>query len=259
MNNKKIIKSKINKIFIYICVLLVSVCTSVFAASSKKVIRVGTNATHPPFTFTDDKTSKIIGHDIELITKILTNLGYEVQYDNMNFDGLIPSVVSKKIDVISCALSVNPERAKNVLFTDTYYKGGTRIAVLKDNNSIKSFDDLKDKTVGVELGTVQAQIAHDNSDKIGKIVEYNSEEIFVALKTKKVDATISDEAIASYLINNSKVVDAKFVGEPMKERGMAFALNKKDKKLANEINKELTNLKKNGWYDENYKKWFGEK
>jgi polar amino acid transport system substrate-binding protein len=238
-------------------VLLVSVCTSVFAASSKKVIKVGTNATHPPFTFTDDKTNKIIGHDIELITKILTNLGYEVQYDNMNFDGLIPAVTSKTIDVISCALSVTAERAKKVLYTNPYHRSGSAVTVLRTNNSIKSFDDLKDKAVGVEIGTTEAQIAYNNAHRIGKIVEYNSEEIFVALKTGKVDAIISDETITAYLINNTKVVDAKFVGEAMNEGDMAFALNKKDKKLANEINKELDNLKKSGWYDENHKKWFG--
>jgi polar amino acid transport system substrate-binding protein len=226
-------------------------------SDEKKVVKVGTNATHPPFTFTDDKTSEIVGYDVELITKILTNLGYEVQYDNMDFEALIPAVVSKEIDVVSCALSVNPERSEDVLFTDTYYEGGTRVVVLETNDSVESFEDLKDKTVGVESETIQAKIADDNFDEIGEVFEYNGEEIFVALKNGEVDATISDEAIASYFINNSKVVDAKFVGEPIKEIGMAFALNKENKKLTDEINEELANLKKSGWYDENRKKWFG--
>jgi polar amino acid transport system substrate-binding protein len=245
------------KKYLYVMAMVLSLSSLAFA-SGKQVLRVGTNAIHPPFTFVDEKTRKITGHDVELITKILTNLGYQVEYDDMKFDGLIPSVMGEKIDLIACAISVNPERAKNVLFTDTYYKGGTRIAVLKNNNTIKSFNDLKDKAVGVEIGTVQAKIAYDNADKIGKIVEYNGEEIFLALKTGKVDATISDFAIASYLFTNSKVVNAKFVGEPMSERGMAFALNKNNTKLQKEINKELDNLKKNGWYAKNYKKWFGE-
>lgn len=249
-------------------VMFMSVSALVFAKNTEKVvanttkkevIRVGTNATHPPFTFMDEKSHKIVGHDVELIKKVLTNLGYEVVFEDMKFDGLIPAVMINKIDVIACALSVNSDRAKRVSFTDGYYNGGSRIAVLKKNKTINSLEDLKDKTVGVELGTVQAKFAYDNADKLGKIVEYNSEEVFLALKTGKVDATISDAAIASYLFNSSKVVDAKFVGESVDVKAMAFAVNKKNTKLLREINEELAKLKKNGWYDQNYKKWIGEK
>jgi polar amino acid transport system substrate-binding protein len=250
------------KKILFMVALMLSVCSFAFASAKttgkngKQVIRIGTNATHPPFTYVDEKTRQFDGHDIKLLQKVLTNLGYEYVVDDMKFDGLIPSIESNKIDVIACALSVNEERAKKVLFTDTYYEGGTKIAVLRKNNSIKGFDDLKGKKVGVELGTIQAKIAHDNASKIGEIVEYNSEEIFLALKTGKVDATISDMAIATYLISHSKVVDAKFVGDAIGERGMAFAVNKKNAKLANEINAELARLKKNGWYKQNYDEWF---
>jgi polar amino acid transport system substrate-binding protein len=228
-----------------------------FAASKGKLI-IGTNATHPPFTY--EENGKIIGHDVELLKKILTDKGYEVEVVNMKFDGLIPSIQAKKIDVIACALSINEERAKKVLFTDSYYSGGTQLGVLKSNNTIKNWSDLKGKKVGVEMGTIQAKIAHENADKDGyEYVEYDSEDIFNALKTGKVDATISDTAIASYLFNKTKVVDAKLVADPLGERGMAYAVNLENKALADEINTELKKLRKNGWYKKNYNNFIGGK
>lgn len=247
------------KKYLYAFAFVLGASSLAFGAGKKGLIRVGTNATHPPFTLTDAKTQKIVGHDIELITKILTDLNYDIVMQDMKFDGLIPAVSTNHIDLISCALSVNPERSQRVLFTDSYYCGGSNIVVLKENTTIKSFDDLKDKTVGVEMGTIQAKIAYENAHKIGKIVEYDSEDIFNALKTGKVDATISDTAIASYFFNVSKVVDAKFTGEEMKSRCMAFAVNKNNTKLAEEVNAELAKLKESGWYQKNYAKWIGGK
>jgi polar amino acid transport system substrate-binding protein len=227
------------------------------AAHGKETLVVGTNATHPPFTFVDAKSHKIVGHDIDLVTKILTDLGYEVKIEDMRFDGLLPAVMSSKIDVVACLMTITPERAKNVLFTDIYFVGGSRIAVLSKNKTIHDFDDLKDKRVGVEIGTIQAIIARENAARIGEIVEFNSEEIFLALKSGKVDATIADEGIASYFFNISKVADAKFTGAVLNEKGKAFVVKKGNTKLAEQINKKLAELKKNGWYAKNYKKWIG--
>ncbi|GMO57826.1 MAG: ABC transporter substrate-binding protein [Rickettsiales bacterium] len=243
------------KKLIYTLCMLLSVMSLSMAASRGKLV-IGTNATHPPFTY--EEKGKITGHDVELLKKALTNLGYEVEMANMKFDGLIPALQQKKINVIACALSVTEERAKKVLFTDTYYSGGTQLGVLKSNNTIKDWADLKGKKVGVELGTIQAKIAHDNSEKEGySYTEYDSEEIFVALKTGKVDATISDTAIAGYLFNKSKVVNAKLVGKPLGERGMAYAVNLEDKALADEINAELAKMRKNGFYKKNYNRFMG--
>jgi polar amino acid transport system substrate-binding protein len=233
-------------------------------ATKKKVI-IGTNAVHPPFTFVDEKSHKVIGHDIELLKKILTDAGYEIEVSDMKFDALIPAIQSEKIDVIACALSNTPERAKKIAFTNSYFTSKTSIAVLKTNNTIKDWSDLKGKKIGLEIGTIQSAFAQKEAKKLGfTYTEYDSDDMFNALKTGKVDAVIVDTSIAGYLFNVSKVVPAKFVGKQTdaldgKPDEMSYGVGLKNKELVDVINKGLEKLKNNGWYDKNYEKYYGKK
>ena len=117
----------------------------------KKVVYVGTNAEFAPFEFLEG--DKVTGFDMELIAEIGKVAGFEVEVKNQAFDGLLPALQSGKIDLIIAGMTVTDERKKAVDFSESYYTASQVIIVPADNTAIKSFDDLKGKNVGVQIGT----------------------------------------------------------------------------------------------------------
>jgi polar amino acid transport system substrate-binding protein len=244
---------------LYLVILITTVLSLSFDvnAATKKKLRLGTDASHPPFAFRDDK-GELTGFDIELTNALLKRLGYEYEYQDMNFAGLIPSAQTNKIDVIVCGLTVTPERAEQVLFTQAYQDDGTVIVVKSGNNTIKSLNDLKNSIVGVEMGSVQQIIALENEKNIKEIINYDTNTLlFNALLTGKIDAILADERIISYfnrVDKNGKKL--KQVTDLIQPRGMAYGVNLKNKKLQKEINDTLDQMRKDGEFKKIYDKWY---
>lgn len=226
---------------------------------NKKVLRVGTEPTFPPFEFLDEKdANKYVGFDMDLIRAIGKQMGYEVEINNMGFDALIPALDAGNIDVAAAGISITDERKEKVLFTDAYYDSGLTIAVLKENDEIKTFDDLKGKFIAVQIGTTGSIEA--NKIEGATVKEFNTNnESFLELKNKGVDAVINDRPVNDYFLTNGGADYAKAVGEPKDAESYGFAASKKNQELVNKMNKALEALKKNGEYDKIYEKWFGKK
>lgn len=226
--------------------------------SKPKVLRVGSETTYPPFEFQDEKSKEFTGFDIEMMRAIGKQMGYEVQINGMNFDGLIPALEAGQIDVIASAMTITEERAKKVNFTKPYYKSGVSILVKKDNETIKGFKDLEGKRIGVQIGTTSA----DEAKKISgaKVSEFNTtDQANMELKAGGVDAVLNDLPVNEYYLVQGGAKDAKLVGEPLNAEEFGFATSKKDAELTDKINKALDELKKNGEYEKIYMKWFGKK
>jgi polar amino acid transport system substrate-binding protein len=228
------------------------------AKAKDKVLRVGSETTYPPFEFQDAKTKEATGFDIDLIKAVAKQAGYKVKVVGMNFDGLIPALLAKNIDVIASAMTITDERAEKVDFTDPYYKSGQTILVRKDDNSIQSFKDLEGKRIGVQIGTTGA----DEAKKIknAKIREYNTtDEANLDLINGSVDAVINDLPVNQYYLAQGGSKDAKLVGELLSRENYGFAVAKGNTKLRDQLNKGLAEVKKSGEYDKIYMKWFGKK
>jgi ABC-type amino acid transport substrate-binding protein len=139
------------------------------AADSKKELIVGTNPSFAPFEFTDKKDGKVQGFDIDLINALAKKAGYEkVTIKSIAFDGLIPSLESGNIDVSITGMSITDARKQKVNFTDPYYESGLMALVKKDNDAIKNLDDLKGKTIAVQIGTTGAKYAENHRGRQGQ-------------------------------------------------------------------------------------------
>jgi len=113
---------------------------------------VGSDAAYPPFEFVD-KDGNIVGIDIDIAKAIADHLKVKLRVVNTSFDGIIPALLAKKFDMIISAMTITPERAKQVDFSIPYYNAGQLITVREDDNRIKSEKDLQGKIVAVQLGT----------------------------------------------------------------------------------------------------------
>ena len=228
--------------------LVLSLSVSVMA---KDKIFVGTNAEFPPFEYLDK--GEVTGFDIELVNELGKVMDADVKVLDMSFDGLLPALQMKKVDLVIAGMTATEERKKTVSFTQPYYTASQVIIVKEGNNSIKSFDDLKGKKVAVMLGFT--------GDTIVSEIEGVSIERFnaayagiMALQADKVEAVVLDsEPAKNYVKQNPGLVLAEADAE---QEEYAIALRKNDKALLEKVEKALAEIKANGTYDALIKKYF---
>ncbi|WP_291256862.1 basic amino acid ABC transporter substrate-binding protein [Fusobacterium sp.] len=220
-------------------------------AMAKEKIYVGTNAEFPPFEYLEK--GEIVGFDIEMMNEIGKVLDADIKIQDMAFDGLLPALQMKKVDVVIAGMTATEERQKMVSFTQPYYTASQVIIVKEGNNSIKSFDDLKGKRVGVMLGFTGDVIVSDMEGV--KIERYNAAYAgIMALKVDKIDAVVLDsEPAENYVKQNSGLQIAE--AESAQEK-YAIAVRKNDKELLEKLEKGLNEIKANGTYDKLLKKYF---
>lgn len=222
------------------------------AQEEKKVLFVGTNAEYKPFEYLED--GKIVGFDAELMEKILENLGYEMEWKNMSFDGLISALQRDKIDLIIAGMTPTEERKKAVDFSDSYLTTNQSFVIIEKNNELKTMDDLKNKKLGAQLGTAQENIAKDIEG--AKVTSYTSiTAAILDLKSEKLDAVVLENLVALPYIKNNEGLK-KIDIEELPKADVAIAIKKGNEELLEKINKELQTLKENGFYDEIFNKYF---
>jgi len=90
----------------------------------------GTASVTEPFSFVDRK-QQVVGFDIELAYYIARELGMQLEIVDMEFGGMIPALISEKVDIIGACITITEERAKKVLFSEPYYRGGIAAIVKK--------------------------------------------------------------------------------------------------------------------------------
>lgn len=217
-------------------------------------LRVGTDATYPPFESSED--GKFVGFDIELGDAVARELGVRAAYTNMGFDGIFPALQNGTFDAVMSSVTITPERAAAMQFSDAYYDAGQSIVVRKDAQALASPNDLKGKRVGVQINTT----GQFELEKLGgvEIVKYNTIDLaLLDLRNARVDALVGDAPTVRYMIRQS-FRDLKTSGEPFTEEkyGIAFARESTD--LRDAVNEALKRVRASGEYARIYEKWFGE-
>ena len=143
-----------------------TLCTSMSFANAE-TLKFGTEATFAPFEFTDNKAN-IIGYDVDIIKAIGEAEGFDVQVVNMPFDSLIPGVLTAQLDGAIAGISITEERAKQVSFSDPYYKSGISAIVRKaDAKKYTTLDSLKNSRLCAQIGTTGASYGKELSGNVG--------------------------------------------------------------------------------------------
>jgi ABC-type amino acid transport substrate-binding protein len=222
-------------------------------AADKKTLVLGTSADYPPYESVDAKNNgEIVGFDIDIAKAVAAKLGYELKIQSMDFNGLIAAIQSKRVDFVMSAMSITEERKASVDFSDIYYIAKNTI-VSKNDKGYKTLEEIKDKRIGVQLGSTQEQVIADLKEaqikKLNRIPE-----IIQELKSNRIDAAIIEDAVVQGYAKNNP--DLKFQVIPSdKEEGYAVAFPK-GSALAGDFNKALKELTESGKKAEIIKKWF---
>ncbi len=239
------------------CLLIV--CVSVFSASptkAKQTLKVATEPAFPPME-SQAKEGGLEGFDIDLMNAIGKAADFEVQFQSLPFDGIIPALQAKTVDAAISSMTINAERSKTISFSRPYFKAGLAIAIKADNNDITSLDSLNNKNIAVQIGTTGA--AEAKKVPGAKIRTFDSAPLALQeLLNGNVDAVINDAPVTLYAIKSNNLTGIKIIEQLLTEEYYGIATSKNSPHLE-AINNGLTTLLGNGTYDQIYQKWFNTK
>ncbi len=217
------------------------------------ILRVGTDATYPPFETVNTATGEVQGFDIDLMTAICEKYSLEPEFIITPFDGIVPGLTTEKYDAIISAFTMTQQRARRVLFSDPYYDAGQVIAVPPDDSTITTLEDLQGKRLGVQLGTTGERMAHRVEG--AEIFSYeNIGAAFIDMENGRLDAVINDEPTSRIII--AERGSAKIVGERLSEEQYGIAVRRSDTTLVGKINAALIILREQGVIDSLKHTWF---
>lgn len=227
----------------------------VSASADAKTLRVGTEPTFAPFEFTDPNNT-IIGYDVDIIKAVASASGYDVEMVSMPFDGLIPALMTKSLDVVAAGMTITEERAQKVDFTAPYYDSGLSAVVLKANeDKYKKLDDLKNLRLCGQIGNTGIDLAKTLSNKVAAFNTHA--EAFMELKSKGCEAVITDRPVIEYFIASQKNHDFTELNDYSEASQFGIAVKKGNTELLNTLDAGLKKIRENGTFSEIHQKWFG--
>lgn len=222
-----------------------------YADIQKKGLTVGTSPDYPPYESLD-ASNQIVGYDIDVVKAVAAKLGLKVNVVGQSFDGLIPALIAKKIDLVAAGMTVNAERKQSVNFTVPVDSSNNVIMARKENTGLSKAASLSGKSVGVQIGSVQETLAQ--GIKGANVKSFNLyTDAAVALQTRQIDSMILDRTVAVQFLKNYP--DLRITGD-LGKSDKAFALRKDCADLAGKMNVVLTQMSKNGQLAALQKKWF---
>ncbi|MBQ9985804.1 MAG: basic amino acid ABC transporter substrate-binding protein [Oscillospiraceae bacterium] len=229
---------------------LAAVMLFAFAAcgqtAEKEVLTMGTNAAFPPYEMVDENNN-IIGIDAEIAAAVAEKLGMELEIKDMAFDSLITAVSSGAIDVVLAGMTVTPERAEAVNFSDSYATG-IQVVIVAEGSAIATIDDLAGKKIGVQSGTTgDIYCAGDYGEDA--VARYDNGALAVqALQNGQVDCVVIDNEPAKAFVEANeglKILETEYITE-----NYAAAIAKENVELLEKFNTALAELKAEGKIDE---------
>lgn len=217
----------------------------------------GIDPNYPPFAYIDEKTGQPSGFDVDSMNWIARNQGFEVEHKPMNWDGIIPALNANQIDMVCSGMSVTPERAKMVQFSDPYWRVN-RVFVVPADSTLTVEEILKQPlNVGVQRGTSEANAMKKEIEAKGypmKLRQYDSAPLAVEdLLNGRINAALMDELPADDAIAKGRAVKkAGTHGEP---DDFGVALRKGDNDLRKLIDAGYRALKDDPYWQELQKKY----
>ena len=216
-------------------------------------LTVGVSADYPPFEYFSD--GKIVGFDIELLEEIAKRLQLTVEFKDMNFDGIIAALQSKRIDLGVSAISATEERKKAVDFSDNYFAGSIVMVCQKDSD-IKQVSDLSGKTIGLQSGSMYEPYANsDLSQQAPNLIIKTLPKVpdlIQDMKSGRLSCIIMGKTEGDLLVKQQS--DFKVISLIGSEIEIAIAFPK-GSSLRDKVNTVLNDMKKDGSLDQLITKW----
>ena len=205
-----------------------------------------------------DESDTLVGYDVEVSRAIAEKLGVEPEYVESDWDSLFAGLDAGRFDIVCNGVEVTDERSKTYDFTTPYGYIHTALAVRKDNEDIKSFEDLKGKTTANSLASTYMDLAESYGATVQGIDTL--EETIQLLTAGRIDATLNADVSFYDYLNVHPDADFKIVAQTEEASHVAIPLRKGDAtaSLLDAINTAIDELRADGTLTEISERYFGQ-
>ena len=211
---------------------------------------------YAPFT-SKDASGKWVGWEIDFMTALCAEIGEKCAVEEVAWDGIIPALQAKKFDMIMSSMSITPERAKTINFSDMYYNSAAVLIGPKNADKDFSPEHLKGKNVGVQVSTTHAAYIAKYYEPKGAVVKTyaTQDEANADLAAGRLDYVMADGVALDAFLQSDQgkacceqkgavPLDVEVLGP-----GVGFGIRKEDTALLTKINAGIKALAKKGTFD----------
>jgi polar amino acid transport system substrate-binding protein len=172
-------------------------------AKEWKTVRIGMDATYPPFESVDPK-GQIVGFEVDYGKALCAKMHVTCTFQNQDWDGVIPALLSGKFDVIFSSMNMTPARAQKVLFSEMYYATApVWVAQASNKSNDVSLAAMKGKLVGTQSSTVFANYLDKEYKGIEVKLYPGGDEPLLDLANGRLDYAVSDILVAGKFIEKN--------------------------------------------------------
>ena len=232
-----------------VAILLLAALGLGCSPKTHKQLIVGMELKYPPFEMTDEK-GQPAGVSVDLAQALGEFLGRKVEIQNLPFDGLIPSLQTRKIDLIISSMTATTERARTIDFSEPYLQTGLCLLVAK-SSSINAITDVDQpgKVIAVKKGTTGHIFASDHIKQANVLVLDQEDACVLEVVQGKADAFIYDQ-ISTYQNWRRNEAATRPILKPFQQESWAVGFRKGDYELRGKVNDFLKQFKARGGFDE---------
>ncbi|MGB0944323.1 MAG: transporter substrate-binding domain-containing protein [Marinomonas sp.] len=221
-----------------------------------QTIKVGiATEPYPPFSV-PDASGNYSGWEIDIAKAICAQAKLDCEIVATAWDGIIPALLAKKVDVVAASLSITSDRKRVIDFSDKYYQSGASVIGSKNANFSSTPAELDNKIIGLQAASIHVKFAKKYYPN-ATIKEYQSQdEANQDLYSGRIDATQADALTLESFLNSEQgknccdlkgmaVNDESLLGE-----GIGFGLRKGNPELKEQLNNAIDAIRKNGTYEQ---------
>jgi len=234
------------------CALLI--CVANAKTLREGTLKVATEGTFSPFSYYNDK-NELVGYDVDVARAVAEKLGLKIEFLTAPWDAMLAAFDAGKADAVFNQVSITDERKKKYEYSVPYTVVYGAIIVHKDNNDIKSFEDLKGKKNADSATSNWAQVAKKYGAQNVTVDSFaKSMELLIA---RRVDTVVRDNTVFYDFLKQRPGAPIKIAAKLKDVDYSAAIVQKGNKELADQISKALNELKAEGKLKEISLKYFG--
>jgi polar amino acid transport system substrate-binding protein len=238
-----------------------AVTTGLAAGATAAPLKIGiAGEPYPPFSI-KQSNGQWSGFEIELVNNICKEIKAQCQLTEVSWDGIIPALTTKKIDVIFNSMSITPEREKTIAFSTPYYYTPAAFVGPKGVKLSVTPAGLAGKTLGVQTSTTNADFAKKYYEKSASIKYYNTQdELNADLAAGRLDVMLLDAVAAIDFLNSKDGAALERKGmapkDPVFGSGVGAGLRKEDVALKQKFDTAIKKMQASGAFNAIQKKYF---
>lgn len=230
-------------------------CKKEEKTDSKVKLVIATDATWPPMEMVNEN-KEIEGFDIDFLKAVAEAGGFDVEFQNVAWDGIFSGLDNGKYDGIISSVTITDERKQAMDFSMPYINAGQVLIVKTEEKNIATIADLSGKSIGAQIGTTGAMeiakhtdVTLKNYDELGFAIE--------DLANGRIEGVVADTPIAaSYVLQNPNYTGKlKIVGEPFTEEYYGIAVKKGNTRVVDLLNAGIEKVLGTEKYKEIEQKW----